>query len=105
MNRLSLIVAAVISFGVLTPTATAGANTDEFIDYLVRHGEDSSTSEIQMAEVNLGVAICNLYATSLSNRAVMNTMLAQGHTTDEVAMRTVGSVEYLCPQYEYLVGQ
>jgi NO-binding membrane sensor protein with MHYT domain len=104
MNRLLLIASAVVSLAVLAPSATAHADTDEFIDYLIRHGEDSPTAEIQMAQVNLGMAICNLYATSMSDRHVVNTMRAQGDTTDEIAMWTYGSVTYLCPQYEDLLG-
>jgi hypothetical protein len=102
-KRSAMIAAAVVSLGMLAPVATALADTDEFINYLKRQGEDSSTAEIRMAEVNLGLAICNPYATSLDNRQVTRTMMADGHDTHWIAVWTVGSVEHLCPQYEYLL--
>ena len=47
------------------------AHADEFIDYLERNGEDSSTADIRDAELDLGYAICNLYRTTQSNSAVV----------------------------------
>jgi hypothetical protein len=103
VNRLSLIAAAVVGLGVLSSSATARADTAEFLTYLGSNGEDVSSAEVREAQINLGLAICNLYATSLNNRAVMQTMMDNGQSTHEIAVWTVGSVMYLCPQYNDLL--
>jgi hypothetical protein len=103
MNRVLLIATAVVGLVMLAPTPTALADTADFIADSERNGEDSTTEEIRSAEIDLGMAICNLYATSGSNREVERTMAAKGDNPHHIAVWTVASVLYLCPQYEDLL--
>jgi hypothetical protein len=103
MNRVLLIATAVVGLATLAPTPTALADTASFIADLERNGEDSSTAEIRSAQIDVGLAICNLYATAGSNREVERTMAANGDSPRHIAVWTVASVLYLCPQYEDLL--
>jgi hypothetical protein len=53
--------------------------------------------------LDLGYAICNLYRTTQSNSAVVRSMLNYGDSTQFIAVWTYGAVQYLCPQYLYLL--
>jgi hypothetical protein len=101
-KRLSLIAVAVVGLGVLTPAATASADSASFIDYLDRKGMDVSTADIRSASVELGRAICGLYDASQSHTQVTHTLL-RDHSPEDAAIWDFGSVHFLCPQWEYLL--
>lgn len=99
-----VLIAAIVGLGLLCPArAAADVDSEGFVNWLSNHGEDTSTAEIRFRSVDLGMAICNLYATSESNDAVIREMARNGHDTQSAAVWTVGSVRYLCPQYRYLL--
>jgi hypothetical protein len=86
--------------------ADPGDNVQRFLDYLERNGEPAEQSpELERAAVDLGRATCGLFAGGSSADQVMRTSLKDGRwTTHQAAVWMVGSVEYLCPQYDYLLG-
>ena len=97
------LVTTLIAFGAaMGAPALAHADSDSygFIDYLARQGEDVSTPEVQYAAIDYGYSICNLYEVSQSNDHVLQVMM---RGSQNVAVYTVGSVLYLCPELEYLL--
>jgi hypothetical protein len=102
MKRLSLITVAIVGPGVLTPAATASADSESFIDYLDRKGMDVRTADIRAASVEVGRAICELYDASESQTEVTRTLL-RDHSPEDAAIWEFGSVHFLCPQWEYLL--
>lgn len=92
---------ALIAVGAVIGAPVANAGPSEFINFLVRNGEDMSSTEVQYAAVNFGYAICGLYEASQSNDHVVMTMMRTGQ--QNIAAFTVGSVLDLCPQWEYLL--
>jgi hypothetical protein len=99
----AIMIAAVITIGAATSApALAHADSDSYgyVDYLMRHGEDVSTPEIQYAAIDYGYSICNLYRASRSNDVVLQTLM-QG--SQNVPVYSVGSVLYLCPEWQYLL--
>ena len=102
MKRLSLIAVAVVGLGVLTPAATASADSASFIDYLDRKGMDVSTADIRSASVEVGRSICGLYDAGASHNQVADTLL-RDHSVQDAATWDFGSVHFLCPQWEYLL--
>lgn len=77
-----------------------------FLDYLESHGiRSQDTAELRSASVGMGLAICNTYATTLSNTKASWMVYNLGYTNPrDAATWTVASVDYLCPQYGYLLG-
>jgi Protein of unknown function (DUF732) len=104
--KLSLIAAAAIIVTPMVLAAPAHADAADFIDYLERNGIPSPTRAIAADAVDLGNAICGLYSANVDagrnpKRAVMAQLAEDGNSNP--AVWTVGSVTYLCPQYEYLL--
>jgi hypothetical protein len=98
-----VLIAAIVGLGLLGPArANADIDSEGFLNWLSSHGEDTSTAEIRFRSVDLGMAICNLYATSGSNDEVNRTVV-RDQGPQSAAVWTVGSVLYLCPQYRYLL--
>jgi hypothetical protein len=106
-SNVLLFATCTVSIGLLNPAAASADTLGPFIDYLGSNGVDVSTIEEQNAAVELGQAICGMYPTSLKvgadpNHDVM-AALQPRHTQDEAATWLVGSVNYVCPQYVYLL--
>jgi hypothetical protein len=80
--------------------AHADSDSYRFLDFLARNGEDVSNPEIQYAAIDYGYSICNLYRVSQSNDQVLQTMM---RGSQNVAVFSVGSVLYLCPELKYLL--
>ena len=104
---LPVIIGGVVGLGSLNPAVASADTLGPFIDYLDRNGVDVSTMEVQDTSIELGQAICDLYRTSLRvgsnpNHEAM-ALLERGHTSDEAAVWVVGSVNYVCPQFVYLL--
>ena len=57
-----------------------------------------------LSNFQMGLNICNAYATTLNNMQVAMWMANLGYSAREGAMWTVSSVNYLRPQYNYLLG-
>lgn len=103
MKLASLAAAAAVGVAVLAaPIAHAG--TDEFINYLARNGEDVSGHEVQLAQIDLGLALCNMVRASGRGVYAMDSLMRNGrHSAENAAMWVVGSVNYLCPEYKHLL--
>ena len=56
--------------------------------------------EVQYAAIDYGYAICDLYRVSQSNDEVLQTLM---RGSQNVAVYSVGSVLYLCPELDYLL--
>jgi hypothetical protein len=97
----TLLMGVLIAMGAMIGAPTANAGPSEFIDFLVRNGEDMSGTEVQYAAIDYGLAICNLYRVSQSNDHVVTQMLRNGE--DNISAYTVGSVLHLCPEWRYLL--
>lgn len=107
IQKLPLLIACIVASSLLNSTVASADTLGPFIDYLDSNGVDVSTTDAQDADVELGQAICGLYAAALKvgknpNHDVM-TQLEARHTQDEAAMWLVGSVNYVCPQYVSLL--
>lgn len=102
MKRLIIGGLAALAIG-LTGAPVAHANGIDFIDWLESHGEHAGNARIAGAELDMGYAICNLYEAAQSNDVVNQSMQRNGHSPENAAIWTVGSVLYLCPQYKYLL--
>jgi hypothetical protein len=102
MIKASMIAALITMGAAISAPTLAHADSDSYgyLDYLMRNGEDVSTPEVQYAAIDYGYSICNLYRVSRSNAVVLQTMM-QG--SQNVPVYTVGSVLYLCPEWEYLL--
>ncbi|HEV7854811.1 MAG TPA: DUF732 domain-containing protein [Mycobacterium sp.] len=104
---LPLVLACLMGASSLSPAAASADTLGPFIDYLDSNGVDVSTIDAQNADVELGKAICGMYPPALRvganpNDGVM-AALRPRHTEAEAAMWLVGSVNYVCPQYVYLL--
>ncbi|MDT5069502.1 MAG: hypothetical protein QOK02_5657 [Mycobacterium sp.] len=98
-----LLFVCILGINLLNPPMASADTLGPFIDYLDNNGVNVSSTEAQDADVELGQAICGLYAAALKvgknpNHDVM-TQLEARHTQDSAAMWLVGSVNYVCPQY------
>lgn len=102
MTRAGLVAAVMAVTGAIAAPAGAHADADSygFLDFLSRNGEDVSSAEVQFAAIDYGYAICNLYRVSQSNDHVLRTMM---RGTQNAALYSVGSVHYLCPEWEFLL--
>jgi hypothetical protein len=104
---LPLALACIVGASLLCPTVASADTLGPFIDYLDSNGVDVSSIEAQNADVELGNAICGMYPPALRAGANPNhdvmAALQPRHTQDEAAMWLVGSVNYVCPQYVYLL--
>jgi hypothetical protein len=103
--------ALIFAFSFVSPGVAAGApsahvDATEFLDYLNRNGvRDEGDLQVREAEVNMGLTICNMYATLGSNALVNRTLAQQNNPSLNPAVWTVGSVSYLCPQYRSLLAR
>jgi hypothetical protein len=111
MNTMRTALSALIfAFPFLCPGVAVGAppahvDAAGFLDYLNRNGvRDGGDLQVRGAEVNMGLTICNMYAT-LGSNALVNRTLAQQGNPSLAPMWTVGSVTYLCPQYQSLLAR
>jgi hypothetical protein len=109
MKNLPLIIGGVIVLSLLNP-AVASADTGSFIDDLNRNGVDVSTDEMQDDAVTLGRALCDVYRTSPPvgvnpNHDAMDLLTRPPNpdSSDVAAVWIVASVDYICPQYKYLL--
>jgi hypothetical protein len=109
MKILRLTIALVVVLCLLNP-AVASADTGVFIDDLDRNGVDVSTAEMQDDAMQLGQALCDVYRTSPPvgvnpNHSAMDllTQPPHGDSTQVAAVWIVASVDYICPQYKYLL--
>jgi hypothetical protein len=105
-----LLVAATLGTAALILAATAQADSAEFLDYLQRHGIGISTTELERSDLDMGMAICNVFATAPAagvepNDDAIRILTTRGDpmSTREAATWVVGSVDYLCPQYTDLL--
>jgi hypothetical protein len=104
--RPALVAAALVGLSLLAPAvAVADPNAQGFYDMLELSGIPSERSaEQRAASLQFGYSICNWYAATLDNRQVMMWFYNHGYTPRDAAVWTVTSVNYLCPQYQYLLG-
>jgi hypothetical protein len=75
-----------------------------FYDSLERADIPNRTPEMRSRNLQMGLAICNAYATALNNDQVGLWLGNLGYSAHDAAMWTVSSVDYLCPQYGYMLG-
>jgi hypothetical protein len=106
----ALIVTGGLVFGAGLAAPIAHADTTQFNDYLARHGADTSTSAMLQSNDDVGQAICNLFATheeagDSARTTRLDAMdLMSGDTNNvDAATWMVGSINYLCPQYESML--
>jgi hypothetical protein len=97
------VLAAVVGIGSAAPAA-ADSNSAMFVRTLANNGEDVSTTEIQLAVVDLGYAICNHLDTTQDPNATVNYMMSLGHSRANANMRLSASVINLCPELNHLTG-
>jgi hypothetical protein len=107
-----LMTAATLGTAALALAVPAQADTDEFLDYLQRNGIGTSTARLERADLDMGMSICNIFATAPPAGIDPNTDAIRVLTTGEDPMSNsqastwiVGSVNYLCPQYTDLIRQ
>jgi Protein of unknown function (DUF732) len=105
-----LLTAATLGAAALVLAAPAQGDTTEFLDYLQRHAIGTSTTELERSDLDMGMAICNIFATAPPAGVDPNDDAIRVLTTGENPMSTrqaatwiVGSVDYLCPQYTDLL--
>jgi hypothetical protein len=101
-----------LGVGATLTAPLAHADTAGFIDYLSDNGVPVATSTLRQSHLQVGQAICVLYdahvgagdSKSVANDDALTTMEGRGdHTTQEAAMWVVGAVNYLCPQYKWMM--
>jgi hypothetical protein len=102
------VVALLFAVGTLLAAPMADADTGGFYDYLEGKGIDTSSSdEVRAASLNMGQSICGLFAAydgeGDSARATVDGVL-ENVTIPQSTQWIVGSVDYLCPRYEWMLS-
>jgi hypothetical protein len=96
----AILASGLLAVGVAVGAPTlAHADSESYIDYLARHGENVAAPDVQLAAVDLGYATCDLYRTA-DNREYV-----RGHLNSDAVYRnfSVGAVLHLCPDLMYLL--
>ena len=96
---------ALLASGLLTVAVAVGApalahaDSESYINYLVSHGEDVTTTDTQLAAVDVGYATCDLFRTADSRNFVRE------HLNKDTVYRnfSIGAVLHLCPDLIYLL--
>ena len=97
------VAALLLAAGALVGAPLASADTASFNDALGYNGVDISSVDSQMANVDLGLAICNmLNVTQNPNLTVDNLMNGGRHTSHDANVWMALSVMKLCPEMDYL---
>lgn len=81
----------------LTVAAPAHADSQEFVDYIASRGEVTNGMEYEV--IDLGQAICGMFQAGGTVDDVWDTL-----TQRDNAVWIVGSINYLCPDYMYLLN-
>lgn len=95
MKKIALLVASA-AFA-LTAAAPAHADSAEFIDYIASRGEVTDGAEYEV--IDLGNAICGMFEAGGTVDDVWDTL-----SRENKAVWIVGSINYLCPDYLYLLN-
>ncbi|MDN4519599.1 DUF732 domain-containing protein [Mycolicibacterium austroafricanum] len=95
MKKIGLLIAGAAS--ALAMAAPAHADTQEFVNYLASRGE--VTEGVEFEVIDLGRAICGMFEAGGTVDDVWDTL-----TQENNAAWIVGSINYLCPDYMYLLN-
>jgi hypothetical protein len=92
-----------LAAGAVIGAPPANADNDSFNAMLRANGVDTSSVDSQLANVNLGLAICNMLNTTQSPNATVDSLVARGyHTQANANMWMAASVINLCPEMDYV---
>lgn len=81
----------------LTTAGHARADSQDFVDYIASRGEVTEGMEYEV--IDLGQAICSMFEAGGTVDEVWDTLNQRDN-----AVWIVGSINYLCPDYRYLLN-
>lgn len=81
----------------VTMAAPAHADSQDFVDYIASRGEVTDGMEYEV--IDLGQAICGMFQAGGTVDDVWDTLNQRDN-----AVWIVGSINYLCPDYMYLLN-
>jgi hypothetical protein len=83
-----------------------GADVNGFFNYLGRNGESVGSVDVGNAALDMAFAICHEYDIGMTNWQIGKSLMSgpNAYTTDKAATWSVGSVDYVCPEYRTLLG-
>jgi hypothetical protein len=97
------IAATLLAGGAMILAPSASADNDAFNELLRDSGVDTSSVDTQLANVDLGLATCNMLNVTQSPTATVDSLVNGGnHTQSNANIWMFASVIALCPEMDYL---
>ncbi|WP_157884745.1 MULTISPECIES: DUF732 domain-containing protein [Mycobacteriaceae] len=94
MRKIGMLMSCVALTLIVAPSAHA--DSEDFVDYIASRGEATKGMEYEI--IDLGQAICGMFQAGGTVDDVWDTLTQRNN-----AAWIVGSINYLCPDYLYLL--